>query len=75
MNSVLRWAGIGLGGCLAMYFLYAHLQYFGDITFLGGILLLELIIACLWKYDQRFSCWWCLRLLARAPVCLCRAVG
>jgi O-antigen ligase len=37
-----------------MYFLYAHLQYFGDITFLGGILLLELIIACLWKYDQRF---------------------
>ena len=54
MNSVLRWTGIGLGGCLALYFLYHHLQYFGDITFLGGILMLELIIACLWKYDQRF---------------------
>ncbi len=55
MNSV-TCSGLvsGWRGCLALYFLYHHLQYFGDITFLGGILLLELIIACLWKYDQRF---------------------
>jgi O-antigen ligase len=29
-------------------------QYFGDVSFLGAILLLEVIIASLWKYDQRF---------------------
>jgi len=56
MNSVipLRWAGIVLGANLALYLIYSHLQYFGDVTFLGGILLLEVIIASLWKYDQRF---------------------
>ncbi len=50
----LRWAGIGLGLILALYFVYSHLQYFGNISFLGGILLLEVLIAGLWKYDQRF---------------------
>ena len=56
MNSVkpLQWAGIVLGVSLVLYFIYFHLQYFGDVTFLGGILLLEVIIASLWKYDQRF---------------------
>jgi O-antigen ligase len=56
MNSVrpLRWAGIVLGATLALYLIYSHLQSFGDITFLGGIMLLEVIIASLWKYDQRF---------------------
>jgi len=56
MNSVkpLQWAGIVLGLSLALYFIYSHLQYFGNVTFLGGILLLEVIIASLWKYDQRF---------------------
>ena len=38
----------------ALYFIYSHLQYFGNISFLGGVLLLEVIIASLWKYDQRF---------------------
>jgi O-antigen ligase len=30
------------------------LQYFSDVTFLGGVLLLEVIIASLWNYGQRF---------------------
>ena len=56
MNSLkpLQWAGIALGLSLALYFVYSHLHYFGNISFLGGILLLEVIIASLWKYDQRF---------------------
>jgi O-antigen ligase len=56
MNSLkpLQWAGIGLGLCLALYFFYSYLEYFGDVSFLGGILLLEVIIASLWKYNQRF---------------------
>jgi O-antigen ligase len=43
---------LGLG--LALYFLYSHLAYFGNLSFLGGILLAEIIVACLWKFDQRF---------------------
>ena len=56
MNSVkpLQWTGIVLGLGLALYFIYFHLQYFGNVSFLGGILLLEVIVASLWKYDQRF---------------------
>jgi O-antigen ligase len=56
MNSVkpVQWAGVVLGLCLALYFVYAQLQYFGNVSFLGGILLLEIILASLWKYDQRF---------------------
>ena len=56
MNSVkpMQWAGVALGLCLALYFVYAHLQYFGNVSFLGGILLLEVIVASLWKYHQRF---------------------
>jgi O-antigen ligase len=56
MNSVkpLQWAGLGLGLCLALYFVYGHLQYFGNVSFLGGILVLEVIIVSLWNYDQRF---------------------
>ncbi|MGD0469353.1 MAG: O-antigen ligase family protein [Terriglobales bacterium] len=56
MNSLkpLQWAGIGLGVSLALYFIYHHLHYFSDVSFLGGILLLEVIIASLWKYDERF---------------------
>lgn len=49
-----HWIGIVLGLSLALYLIYTHLEYFGDITFLGGILLLEVIIASLWKYDERF---------------------
>jgi O-antigen ligase len=50
----LQWMGIGLGACLALYFTYTHLQYFGNAYFLGEIVLLEVIIACLWKFEQRF---------------------
>jgi O-antigen ligase len=56
MNSLkpLQWAGIALGLCLTLYLVYTRLQYFSDITFLGGILLLEIVIASLWNYGQRF---------------------
>ena len=59
MNSLkpLQWVGIVLGVSLALYFLYPHLQDFGSVSvlsFLGGVLLLEVIIASLWKFDQRF---------------------
>jgi O-antigen ligase len=56
MNSLKpsQWVAIGLGLSLALYFVYFHLQSFGDISFLGGIVLLEIIIASLWKYEQRF---------------------
>jgi len=54
MNSLklLQWAGIVLG--LGLFLYLSHLQYLGDVTFLGGMLLLEVIIVSLWKYDQRF---------------------
>ncbi len=39
---------------LALYFLFFNLQYFSDAAYLAGFLLLEVIIVCLWKYDQRF---------------------
>jgi O-antigen ligase len=56
MNSVkpLQWAGIMLGVSFGLYLIYSHLQYFGELSFLGAILLLEIIIASLWRYDQRF---------------------
>jgi O-antigen ligase len=56
MNSVkpLQWFGLVLGVTPALYFVYSHLEYFGNVSFLGGILLLEVLIASLWKYDQRF---------------------
>ena len=49
-----HWVGVGLGICLALYLVYTHLQFFGDLSFLGGILLLEVLIVCLWNYEQRF---------------------
>ncbi len=56
MNSVkpLQWAGIVLCVGLALYFFYQHLPYFGNVSLLGGILLLEILIASIWKYEQRF---------------------
>ncbi|MGO9405459.1 MAG: O-antigen ligase family protein [Terriglobales bacterium] len=50
----LHWVGIGLGLGLALYLIYFQLQYFGNISFLGALLALEAIVACLWKYRQRF---------------------
>ena len=47
MNSLkLRhWAGIVLGLSLTLFFVYHSSQYFRDVSFLGAILLLEIIIA------------------------------
>jgi len=50
----LHWVGIGLGLSLVLYLIYFHLQYFGNISYLGAILALEVIVACLWNYKQRF---------------------
>jgi len=56
MNTVKpqQWAGIVLGLGLVLYLIYSHLQYFRDVSLLGGILLLEIIIVSLWNYGQRF---------------------
>lgn len=56
MKSIkpVHWAAIGGVVVLSLYFLYSHLPYFGDVSFLGGILMVEVIVACLWKYEQRF---------------------
>jgi O-antigen ligase len=45
---------IVLSSLCALFLIYAHLAYFGNVSFLGGILLLEIVIGCLWKYHQRF---------------------
>jgi len=49
-----QWAGIVIGALLFFYAVLSHLHYFGSISFLGAILLIEIVIASLWKYDQRF---------------------
>jgi len=49
-----QWAGVAAGVAFVMYVVYSHLQYFRNVSFLGGILLIEIIVASLWKYDQRF---------------------
>jgi len=55
MNSLkpLQWVVILVGSSLAIYLAYTHLQYFGNVSFLGAVVLLEIIIASLWKYDER----------------------
>jgi O-antigen ligase len=49
-----QWTGFAIGALLFSYAILSHLQYFGSISFLGAILLIEVVIASLWKYDQRF---------------------
>jgi O-antigen ligase len=49
-----QWAGFAVGALLFTYAVLSHLQYFGSISFLGAILLIEVVIASLWKYEQRF---------------------
>jgi O-antigen ligase len=49
-----QWAGIVIVALLFFYAILSHLHYFGSISFLGAILLIEIVIASLWKYDQRF---------------------
>jgi O-antigen ligase len=43
-----------LGSLVTVYLLYSHLDYLGNVSFLSAVLFLELIIGCLWKYEQRF---------------------
>lgn len=45
---------IVLSSLLALFLIYSHFDYFANVSFLGGLLLLEIIIGCIWKYDQRF---------------------
>jgi len=56
MNSLkpLQWAGVVTGFALLLYLFYFHMQYFVNFSFLGGILLLEVIVVGLWKYKERF---------------------
>jgi O-antigen ligase len=50
----LQWVGIVGGFLLLLYGVYRYLDYFHDINFLGGVLLLEVIAICVWKFNQRF---------------------
>jgi O-antigen ligase len=50
----LQWAGLLVGLSVAGYFAYSRMQVFSNISFLAGILLFEIFIATIWKYDQRF---------------------
>lgn len=52
-NKVLRIAGVVLGSVLALYFLRFS-GNFANVNLLGGLLFLEILIACVWKYEQRF---------------------
>ncbi|HUB01693.1 MAG TPA: O-antigen ligase family protein [Terriglobales bacterium] len=49
-----QWLALAGVVAFALYALYTHLQYFGNVSFLGAILLLEIIIASVWKYSERF---------------------
>ncbi len=49
-----HWVGLVFFAGLFFYAVATHLQSFGSISFLGAILLLELVVASLWKFDQRF---------------------
>ena len=48
-----QWTGLCLGISFGLYFVFFHLQSFRDMSFLGAILAIEIIIVSLWKYDQR----------------------
>jgi O-antigen ligase len=43
-----------LGVGVALYFFYQHLPYFGNVSLLGGALMLEILIASIWKFEERF---------------------
>jgi O-antigen ligase len=56
MNSAKPWQSVFLllAGIVAAWAIFSHLQYLSDVSVLGGILLIEVIIVSLWKYAQRF---------------------
>ncbi len=49
-----QWAALAVGVAFILYAIYSHFQYFGNFSFLGSILLVEIIIVSLWKYEARF---------------------
>jgi O-antigen ligase len=49
-----QWAVIILGLGILSFVLHSHLQDFGDTSFLGGLLMLEVIVAAIWKFSSRF---------------------
>lgn len=49
-----QWAALIGIVVLVLYALYRHLDYFGNTSYLGAILLLEIIIASTWNFSQRF---------------------
>jgi len=49
-----QWAGVALGAVLFFYAVLTHLHYFGSISFLGAVLLIEVVVVSLWKYERRF---------------------
>ena len=54
LGKGLRIAAIVVGLLIASYFLRSTIDSFASITFLGGLLFLEILIVCLWKYEQWF---------------------
>jgi O-antigen ligase len=54
LDKPLRSFAILLSTLFALFLVYRHVDYFGDVSFLGGLLALEVLIGCLWKYDRRF---------------------
>ena len=56
MNSMkpAQWAGLATAVAFVLWTVYSHFQYFGDVSFLGAALLIEIIIFCLWKFEGRF---------------------
>ncbi len=53
-DKILRVAGLVLGLALVLYFLRFSVGNFANVTFLAGLLFLEVLIVCVWKYEQRF---------------------
>jgi len=43
-----------LGGLGALYFAHARPGYFTSMEYLGGLLLLEVLVASLWHYERAF---------------------
>jgi len=56
MNALTPWQRIALIACLGFgfYEVCSHLEHFSSISFLAALLLLEVIVASLWKYKERF---------------------
>jgi O-antigen ligase len=54
VQTPVLWPALILGSLAALYLLYSHLDYLGDVSFLGAVVFLEIVIGCLWRYDQRF---------------------